>query len=71
MQCSSQPAEDPEAPSSRFQGFLVKPPCHTSLLAISPVDSLAMSTAPAAFSLQRGSPKAAQVRLCSMQPLLR
>ena len=28
--CSSLPAEDPEAPSSRFQGFLVKPPCHTS-----------------------------------------
>ena len=41
------PALDPEEPSAMFQGFLTMPPHHTSSKAISPVASLATSTAPA------------------------
>ena len=46
------PAEEPDEPSSIFQGFFTLPPHHTSSKAISPVASLAMSTAPALCSLQ-------------------
>ena len=49
--CTMVPAEDPEEPCAMFQGFLVKPSNQTSSYAISPVASLAMSTAPAACSL--------------------
>lgn len=45
------PAEEPEEPSAMFQGFFTFPPHHTSSYAISPVASLAISTAPAALSL--------------------
>ncbi len=47
------PALDPDDPSSRFQGFFTLPPHHTSSNAISPVASLATSTAPARCSLNR------------------
>jgi len=42
------PADEPLEPSSGFQGLLVRPPAHWSPKAISPVVSLATSTAPAA-----------------------
>ena len=45
------PAEEPDEPSFIFQGFFTLPPHHTSSKAISPVASLAMSTAPALCSL--------------------
>ena len=44
------PADDPLDPSSGFHGLLVRPPAHWSPKAISPVVSLATSTAPAAAS---------------------
>ena len=42
------PAEDPLLPCSRFQGFLVLPPYHTSPQAGAPNVNLATNTAPAA-----------------------
>lgn len=39
-----------------FQGFFTLPPHHTSSYAISPVASLAMSTAPAARNLHQPLP---------------
>src|SRR5215813_2451640 len=40
------PALDPDAPSSRSQGFIVWPPNQMSLSASAPSESLANSTAP-------------------------
>src|SRR5476651_922308 len=45
------PADDPLDPRVMFQGFLVRPPNHTSPWASSPKVSLAQSTAPAFSSL--------------------
>ena len=42
------PAEDPLLPCSRFQGFLVLPPYHTSPQARAPNVNLATNTAPEA-----------------------
>src|ERR1700760_4599554 len=44
------PALDPDDPSSRFHGFFVCPPNHTSFSASDPRLSFATSTAPASFS---------------------
>src|SRR5262252_4893199 len=44
------PALDPDAPSSRSQGFIVWPPNQMSLSASAPSESLANMTAPASFS---------------------
>ena len=46
------PALDPDAPSSRSHGFIVWPPNQMSLSASAPSESLAISTAPASFSLR-------------------
>ena len=53
-----------------FQGFLVKPSYHTSSYAISPVASLATSTAPAACSLQQAQHQLRKAPVCPyMSPL--
>ena len=46
------PALEPEEPSSSSHGFIVCPPNQTSLRASAPIESLAMSTPPAASSLR-------------------
>src|ERR671921_2611923 len=45
------PALDPDAPSSRSQGFIVWPPNQMSFSASAPSESFASNTAPASFSL--------------------
>src|SRR5215470_14213082 len=57
------PALDPDAPSSRSQGFIVWPPNQTSLSASAPSDSLANITAPASFSLRTTTESAEGTRL--------
>src|SRR5215472_12075867 len=50
----AEPAEDPLDPRSRFQGFLVRPSNQRSPCASAPMDSFAMSTAPALVSRSTG-----------------
>ena len=45
-----EPADDPLAPSSGFQGFRVRPPNQRSPDARAPIDSLATRIAPASVS---------------------
>ena len=49
---AADPAEDPLEPSSRFQGFLVLPPYHTSPMARAPRVSFPSIMAPASSSLR-------------------
>ena len=49
---AADPADEPLDPSDGFHGLFERPPAHWSPNAISPVTSLATSTAPAASSLR-------------------
>src|SRR6185295_1674493 len=57
------PALDPDAPSSKSQGFMVWPPNQISLSASAPSESFASSTAPASFSLRTTAESAVGTRL--------
>src|SRR5207253_9518734 len=57
------PALDPDAPSSKSQGFIVCPPNQMSFNASAPSESFAIITAPASFNLRTTAESAAGTRL--------